>query len=297
VLVRRFGIVKKTWPFVVVVGLSVLAGSAQARLMDTEPGEAATEPFETDFFEWDHEDTLAQQEPAPPAEPAPLTTPPPTPPAAATPPVATPPAAAASPETTPPAAPGAATEPAPASVPPAAEDQTPTPTEDGVPPEGEDATVEDEFSIGDIPVVETIELNLDMAKKALDTYVLVRDKYKDAALENYENLQDFVDQSAQGKDFEADVKAAAFKDVTEWNTTITTLSFAYDNSINDQTAEVNQQITELKADTEMAEDMKQRMITALTSLIPSPNNKQVVQDLIKDAAYADKLKLLETEQE
>ena len=40
----------------------------------------------------------------------------------------------------------------------------------------------------------------------MDAYVLVREKYKDAALENYESLQDFVDQNAQGKEFEADLK-------------------------------------------------------------------------------------------
>ncbi len=115
---------------------------------------------------------------------------------------------------------------------------------------------EDDFSIGDIPVVETLELTSDKARKALDTYILVREKYKDAQLEDFENLQDFVDQAPQGKAFEADVKAAGFVDVTEWNTTITTLSFAHDNSIDDQTGDIKQQITELEADTDMADDMR-----------------------------------------
>ena len=135
------------------------------------------------------------------------------------------------------------------------------------------------------------------ARKALDVYVLVREKYKDAALEDFENLQDFVDQSPVGKAFEADIKAAGFTDVTEWNTTITTLSFAYDNSVDDQTAEIKQQITELQADTEMAQDMRDRMITALNAMIPSDNNKKILDELKADPAYAEKLKLLETEAE
>jgi hypothetical protein len=161
----------------------------------------------------------------------------------------------------------------------------------------QDGAAEDDFSIGDIPVVETLELTLEKARKALDVYILVREKYKDAALEDFENLQDFVDQAPVGKAFEADVKAAGFADVTEWNTTITTLSFAYDNSIDDQTAEIKQQITELQADTEMAADMRDRMITALNAMIPSDNNKKVLDELKSDAAYSEKLKLLETEAE
>jgi hypothetical protein len=186
------------------------------------------------------------------------------------------------------------TPPATTPEPPPAATET-APVDPDTPPEG--ATVEDDFSIGDIPEVETIELTLDKARKALDTYALVREKYKDAALENYENLQDFVDQSAQGKAFEQDVKLAGFATVTEWNTTITTLSFANDNAINDQTKDIEQQIKELETDTTVAEDMRQRMITTLKAMIPSENNKKVIDDLRKDTAAAEKLKLLETEAE
>ena len=161
----------------------------------------------------------------------------------------------------------------------------------------QDGAAEDDFSIGDIPIVETLELTPEKARKALDAYILVREKYKEAALEDFENLQDFVDQSLVGKAFDADIKAAGFADVTEWNTTITTLSFAYDNSIDDQTTEIKQQITELQADTEMAQDMRDRMITALNAMIPSENNKKILDALKADPNYAEKLKLLETEAE
>jgi hypothetical protein len=208
------------------------------------------------------------------------------------------------PPVVPPAAP---VEKAPEQLPAATDEPAPDmPVEPVLPPAtGEEKTQmptegagsEDDFSLGDIPIVETVELSADVARKALDTYVLVREKYKDAALENFENLQDFVDQTPQGKLFEADVKAAGFADVNAWNTTITTLSFAYDNSIEDQTADIQQQISELQADVEMAQDMRERMITALKAMIPSDNNKKVLAELKLDAAYADKLKLLESEAE
>jgi hypothetical protein len=229
-------------------------------------------------FPWDDVvgDDFAQQTTTPPAPAAPT---PATPPPATTPPVVTPPATA----------------PPPAPAPPVTEPDTTEEADPAMPTQ--DGAIEDDFSIGDIPVVETLELTAEKARKALDVYVLVREKYKDAALEDFENLQDFVDQSPVGKAFEADIKAASFTDVTEWNTTITTLSFAYDNSVDDQTAEIKQQITELQADTEMAQDMRDRMITALNAMIPSDNNKKILDELKADPAYAEKLKLLETEAE
>ncbi len=259
----------------IAVGLiAVLALSPEVAVSRTNDGFIDTVPqtFEmAPLVEWDENDVLAQQQTAPITPPA-ITTPTTTPPAA-TPPATTPPAV----ETTP--------------VAPAPD----TPTEPEAAPE--ENMSEDDFSIGDIPVVETLELTIDKAKKALDTYVLVREKYKDAQLEEFENLQDFVDQTPQGKAFEVDVKAAGFADVTEWNTTITTLSFAYDNSIDDQTTDIKQQITELQADTEMAQDMRDRMITALNAMIPSENNKKVLEELKADPAFAEKLKLLESESE
>jgi flagellar hook-basal body complex protein FliE len=248
-------------------GLAFAASYGFARSLEEQEPSSPVLADIIPLVEWDLPDMVAQQQPAQAPE-TPVTPPPaPTPPAPA---------------------------PAPAPAEPPGVGES-APEDPALPPE--DATVEDDFSIGDIPVVETIELNTEKAKKALDTYVLVREKYKDAALENYENLQDFVDQSPQGKAFETDVKAAGFANVTEWNTTITTLSFAHDNSLDDQTADITQQIKELQADTNMAQDMRDRMIAALNAMIPSDNNKKVVEELKKDPQSSEKLKLLESEAE
>jgi hypothetical protein len=169
-------------------------------------------------------------------------------------------------------------------------------TPDSPPSNEETQEGADDFSMGDIPVVETVELTMDQAKRALDAYALVSEKYKDADLENYENLQDFVDQAPQGKEFEADIKAAGFATVNEWNTAITTLSFALANLSDDQTADIRQQIDELKADTEMAQDMRDRMIAALNAMIPSENNKKIIAELKTEPIYSEKLRQLETEE-
>lgn len=263
------------------VALTICQSTAFARFEQVNVT-GSVDPFETTpLMQWDDQDIMAQQQPAPipepvqPAVPAPVV--PATPPAMA--PVPVPPPTAATPL---------------APTPPAA-GETPEVTDPAGP--ATDGAGEEDFSLGDIPIVETVELTTEKAKKALDTYVLVREKYKDAALENYENLQDFVDQSPQGKAFEADVKAAGFPNVIEWNTTITTLSFAYDNSIDDQTLSIKQQIEELNTDTETAQDMRERMIKALQAMIPSDNNRKVLEEIKADPAYIEKLKMLGTETE
>ena len=45
------------------------------------------------------------------------------------------------------------------------------------------------------------------------------------------------------------------------------------------------------------QDMKDRMIKSLKAMIPSDNNKKIAEDLIKDATYGDKIKLLESSEE
>ena len=190
---------------------------------------------------------------------------------------------------------GEETQPTPQTEPPAdVQDLTePDPTQ---PTDGE-TPPEDEVSIGEIPVVQMVELTPETAQKAVDAYVIVKDKYKDAALENFDSLQDFVDRDPLGKAFEADIKAAGFANVTEWNLAITTVGAAYSNIVDDQSTDIKQQIEEVEKDPELAQDMKDRIITSLNALIPSENNHKVVQQLIDNLAYTEKLKLLETEEE
>ena len=181
-----------------------------------------------------------------------------------------------------------------ATTPPAA---ATTPAAPVVPAPAIESEGADDMSIGDVPIVKTIELTPDMARKALDAYVLVQTKYQESPLESYDDLQGFVDKDPRGKEFETDIKVFSFPTVDDWNLAITTLSFAYTNVLDDQTVDIKQQIEELKVDTEMAQDIKDRMINSLNAMIPSPNNTKIVNDLISDAVYGEKIKLLETTEE
>jgi hypothetical protein len=169
------------------------------------------------------------------------------------------------------------------------------------PPPGSDADIQDEspddLSFGEIPDVTVIELTADIARRSIDALALVRDKYKDANLENYESWQDFVDKTEDGKRFEVDIKAAGFATVDEWNTAVTSVSFAYSALTDNLADDLQTQIAEIEKDTSIAQDLKDRMIKGLKAMIPSENNKKIVQALIDNPAYTEKLKLLAEEGE
>ena len=185
----------------------------------------------------------------------------------------------------------------PAQPPASGEDLTqPPPPETGAETDTEE-TSPDDLSFGEIPDVTVIELTADIARRSIDALALVRDKYKDANLENYESWQDFVDKTEDGKHFEADIKAAGFSTVDEWNVAVTSVSFAYSDIIDNSTDELEAQIADIENDSSIAQDLKDRMIKGLKAMIPSENNKKIVQALIDDPAYSEKLKLLAEEGE
>jgi hypothetical protein len=207
-----------------------------------------------------------------------------------------PPVAAEQPPATPPPA---AQEQAPGSppAPQGGEDLTQPPPPDSGQGTDTEETSPDDLSYGEIPDVTVIELTDDIAKRSIDALAMVRDKYKDANLENYESWQDFVDKTDDGKRFEADIKAAGFATVDEWNIAVTSVSFAYSALTDNLTDDLATQITDIEKDTTLAQDLKDRMIKGLKAMIPSENNKRIVQKLIDDPAYTEKLKLLAEEGE
>lgn len=158
------------------------------------------------------------------------------------------------------------------------------------------ADMEGDIGIGDNAPIEVEELTPDLARKSLDAYVLVQDKYRDSSA-GYQDLQEFVDKDPRGKEFETDVKGFGFKSVDDWNLAITTLSLAYTNVANDLTADTLQQIEDVKSDNSIAQDLKDRKISNLKASIPSDNNRKITEDLIKDVSYSEKIKQLESTEE
>lgn len=173
----------------------------------------------------------------------------------------------------------------------------PADTAKPVDPNAADMEGADAVSLADIPDVETEELTAERARKAVDGYVLLQNKYQDSPLEDYTDLQEFVDKDPKGAALDKDIKALGFKSVMDWNLAVTSVSVAYNNVLDDQSADLKQQIEDMKASKDIAQDIKDRTIKSLQNSIPSENNTKLIQDLIKDKDYAEKIKLLESTDE
>lgn len=142
----------------------------------------------------------------------------------------------------------------------------------------------------------TEALTVDAAKRAVDAFVEVRDKYNGQGLENYDSLEAFVAETEAGKRLEADVMAHGFSDITDWNTTIMAVGFAYSAIVYDYAADLRQQIRDVRSDRSLDEQMRERLIAGLTALMPSRNNRIVLQALLDDPIYRERLKLLQEEE-
>ena len=170
-----------------------------------------------------------------------------------------------------------------------AETQVPPPPE----AEPDELAPPDSPEFGAIAPVETVELTLDAAKRALDAFADVRDKYNDQGIENFESLEEFVTNTDAGKRLEADIKAHGFSDVTEWNKTVTTVSFAYSAVFDGQETDIRRQIEAIRNDRGLDEAERGQILAYLDSLLPSENNKKVLRELLDDPIYRERLKLLD----
>lgn len=145
----------------------------------------------------------------------------------------------------------------------------------------------------DIPVVIAIELTVDLAKRAVDALAEVRDKYNDKGIDDYETLEEFVRETDAGKLLEEDLKSFGFKDVTEWNNSISSVGFAYSAITHNEEDEIRQQIIEIQIDAQIDAEAKRKMITSLEAMIASDNNKSIIRQLMQDEYYSERLKFLE----
>jgi hypothetical protein len=161
-------------------------------------------------------------------------------------------------------------------------------------PESQESAVANEPET--IPPVKTIELTPDVAKRAIDGFVLARERYTDSMLDQYETLEEFMAKSAEGKELEADLKALGFPNVADWEVAIATVSLTYGAISDGADYDVPQQIEEIKADSSLTAARKDELIAWLTSLIPSDNNKKVMAEIMKDESYRQKLELLAEEE-
>ncbi len=164
-------------------------------------------------------------------------------------------------------------------------------------PHGDDEQPLDALIAEDIPNIRAIELEPRKAKKALEALEAVYGKYDDKGMNDYPTLQEFADKTEAGKKMQEEIRKFGFANVEEWNIVIMNIGFAYSALDDNSDEELLRQIREVENNGKLKEEDKKRMIANLRALIPSPNNRKVVRELLDDPLYARKLKLLDADLE
>lgn len=140
------------------------------------------------------------------------------------------------------------------------------------------------------------ELTLDIARRAIDAFAEVRERYIDDGIENYATLEDFVRETEAGKRLEADIVSYGFSDVTDWRATMVAVGSAYNAVVYDLATDLTQRIEAARDNRRLDAATRAKIIAGLTALMPSPNNIGVLQALVDDPIYSNKLMLLEEEE-
>lgn len=142
--------------------------------------------------------------------------------------------------------------------------------------------------MGGAPQVPKVELTEDSAKRAVDTYLTLREKYGDrvpAAGKTAPAGQALADAA----DAQSIITGNGFSDTADWQNTITNVALAYGFSKENKAGEFDAKIEELKNNTELPAGMRDQLVRTMTQLRPSDNNLKVVQSLAADSTYGAKL--------
>jgi len=142
--------------------------------------------------------------------------------------------------------------------------------------------------------VEKFELSEDIARKAVDAFMLVEEKYPETYA--YTSYEEFVAKDKAGKAFETDIKSLGFKTVGEWKAAIDTVGDTYQIISEGSDEGIETQIEQVKADKTLQQAEKERILATLTPFIQSDNNKKIIARLLKDPIYGEKLRLLAEEE-
>lgn len=144
----------------------------------------------------------------------------------------------------------------------------------------------------DMPVERSVELTLGGARRALDAYAAVRERYIADDLDHYPTLEAFAASSPAGRRFAGDIKSFGFSGVGEWNRIIVSIGYALDAVVDNSERDIDAQIARAERNNNLSPGKRARMIANLKAQLPSESNKIIVRQLILDPLYRDKLALL-----
>jgi hypothetical protein len=157
---------------------------------------------------------------------------------------------------------------------------------------GDEGSVQEQQEPSAAPVPQ-VELTADTARRAIDTFLEVKGKYGDSALDDPSDPKAIADTMKNEGIYDkvkSDVTQHGFSGVEDWAKTFTSVGLAASFVREGQDAgSVDRQIADLEKDEAVPQAMKDATIAMLRQMRPSENNIAIAKALIEDPAYKDKV--------
>lgn len=141
---------------------------------------------------------------------------------------------------------------------------------------------------GGMPKIPSVELTDQSAKNAIDAYLILREKYGDK-VPPANQAQGLADGTAALADMNRILTEKGFKSAEDWQKAITSVVVAQGFLEGSEGSNMDEKIAELEANPQIPAAYKQQMLGMLKSMRPSENNLTVVEGLLADPTYREKI--------
>ncbi len=135
-------------------------------------------------------------------------------------------------------------------------------------------------------------LTLDEAKRAIDSLIMLREKYKDQKFKGSQpspaGVIEGMKNSAVREKILADLKRFGFDSIEDWVGKFVSTGMAISYVQRNKDGAYDRKIGQIRQNPNMTPEMKKRLLAIMTALIPPKGNAQVARQLLADPEYAKK---------
>ncbi len=145
-------------------------------------------------------------------------------------------------------------------------------------------------------VLNQMPLTLEKARNAVDSLLLLREKYKDYKFKGQSRgpmgVVEGMKNSAVRDQILADLKKYGFDTIEDWVASFVSVGLAVSYVQRNQDGKLEKKIEEIRKNPNIPDQVKKQLVAMLMALVPPKGNEEVARKLLSDKSYADKISKL-----
>ena len=142
-------------------------------------------------------------------------------------------------------------------------------------------------------VLNQMPLTLEKARNAVDSLLLLREKYKDYKFKGQSRgpmgVIEGMKNSKVRDQILADLKKYGFDSIEDWVASFVSVGLAVSYVQRNQDGKLEKKIEEIRKNPNIPDEVKQQLVNMLTALVPPKGNEEVARKLLADKDYAAKI--------